>query len=222
MARTARVVAANYPHHITQRGNRRQQTFFAEEDYQVYISILSEWSKRYGVEIWAYCLMPNHVHLIAVPQDSDGLRQAIGQTHLRYTRYINFQKGWRGYLWQGRFGSYLMDERHLLSAARYIEMNPVAAKIVNQPEDYLWSSARAHLNGRDDNLVRVAPLLQMIGNWREYLMQQPLEQEVKKILAHERNGKPLGDQEFIVKMGCILGRDLTTKRPGPKPKSLVN
>ena len=222
MARVARVVAARYPHHITQRGNRRQHTFFAEEDYQVYISLLSEWCKRCSVEIWAYCLMSNHVHLIAVPQDADGLRQAIGQTHRRYTRYINFQKGWRGYLWQGRFGSYLMDQSHLLAAARYIEMNPVAAKVVSRPEEYRWSSAKAHLEGRDDRLVKVAPLLQMIGNWQEYLTRQPLEQEVKAILAHERSGKPLGDQEFISRVGHILGRDLTTKKPGPKPKSLVN
>lgn len=222
MARIARVVAAGYPHHIIQRGNRRQQTFFAEEDYQVYISLLSEWCNRYSVEIWAYCLMPNHVHLIAVPQDSEGLKRAIGETHRRYTRHINFQRGWRGYLWQGRFGSYLMDETHLLTAARYIEMNPVAAKIVNRPEQYRWSSARAHLEGRDDSLVKVAPLLEMVGNWQKYLAQASIENEDRLIHTHERSGRPLGDHEFVSKLERILGRDLAKKKIGPKPKALVS
>jgi putative transposase len=166
MARIGRVVAARLPHHITQRGNRRQQTFFSEEDYREYISLMSEWCKRCNVEIWAYCLMPNHVHLIAVPTTEDALRKAIGEAHRRYTRYINFLKGWRGYLWQGRFSSYPMDEAYLLTAARYIEFNPVRAGLVENPWDYQWSSASAHLSGKDDNLVKVSPLLQIAGNWK--------------------------------------------------------
>jgi len=122
MARIGRVVATGLPHHITQRGNRRQQTFFSEEDYREYITLMSEWCKHCNVEIWAYCLMPNHVHLVAVPASEDDLRRAIGEAHRRYTRYINFLKGWRGYLWQGRFSSYPMDETYLLAAARYIEL----------------------------------------------------------------------------------------------------
>ncbi len=110
MARIGRVVASGLPHHITQRGNRRQQTFFSQEDYREYITLMSEWCKLNNVEIWAYCLMPNHVHLVAVPASEEGLRKAIGESHRRYTRYINFLKGWRGYLWQERFSSYLMDE----------------------------------------------------------------------------------------------------------------
>src|SRR3989304_3449154 len=101
MARLARVVVPGYPHHITQRGNRRQQTFFCDEDYQAYIALMSEWWSRLGVSIWFYCLMPNHVHLIAVPESEDGLRKAIGEAHRRYTRRVNFREGWRGHLWQG-------------------------------------------------------------------------------------------------------------------------
>jgi len=110
MPRIARVVAPGFPHHITQRGNRRQETFFRDEDYVAYKSLLSEWCQRHGVDIWAYCLMPNHVHMIAVPQDEDGLRLAVGEAHRRYTREINFREGWRGHLWQGRFASFPMDE----------------------------------------------------------------------------------------------------------------
>jgi len=105
MARIARVVAPGYPHHIAHQGNRRQQTFFADDDYKVSIELMAEWCLRCGVEIWVYYLMPNHTHLIAVPESTESLRNAIGEAHRRYARMINFRENWRGYLWQGRFGS---------------------------------------------------------------------------------------------------------------------
>ncbi len=115
MARIGRVVVPEIPHHITQRGNRRQKVFFQASDYESYISLLREWCNRYSVEIWAYCLMPNHVHIVAVPHTEKGLSRAIGEVHRRYTRMINFREKWRGYLWQGRFTSYPMDERYLMA-----------------------------------------------------------------------------------------------------------
>ena len=124
MARLARVVVPGLPHHITQRGNRRQQTFFCDEDYEYYLELMGQWCTVHQVEIWAYCLMPNHVHLIAVPQSPDGLRLAIGEVHRRYTRMVNFREGWRGHLWQGRFASFVLDEPYVLTAARYVELNP--------------------------------------------------------------------------------------------------
>ena len=151
MARIARAVAPGYPHHITQRGNRRQQTFFCEDDYLAYIELMAEWCRKYRVEIWAWCLMPNHVHLIAVPHTEEALSRAIGEAHRRYTRRINFREKWRGHLWQERFASFPMDEQYLLATARYIEMNPVAAELVQNPEDYRWSSAQAHLAGEDED-----------------------------------------------------------------------
>ena len=100
------------PHHVTQRGNRRHQTFFGEEDYQHYLELISRFCRAEHVAIWAYCLMPNHVHLIVVPRSSESLRRAIREAHRRYTRSINFREGWRGHLWQGRFASFVMDEDH--------------------------------------------------------------------------------------------------------------
>ena len=120
MARLARVVAAGLPHHVTQRGNRRQKVFFGEGDYEIYRGLLAEGCRAAGVAVWAYCLMPNHVHLILVPSDADGLRAALGEAHRRYTRQVNLREGWRGYLWQGRFASFPMDESHLLACARYV------------------------------------------------------------------------------------------------------
>ena len=133
MARLARVIAPGMPHHVTQRGNRRQQTFSGEEDYQHYLELMAQFCRAEQVAIWAYCLMPDHVHLIVVPQSAESLRRAIGEAHRWYTRWINFREGWRGHLWQGRFASFVMDEDHLLTAARYVELNPVRAGLVQAP-----------------------------------------------------------------------------------------
>src|SRR6266550_2593947 len=140
MTRLARAIVPGLPHHVTQRGNRRQPTFFSSEDYLLYMALMAESCRRYRVDIWAYCLMPNHVHLIAVPSTSDSLRRAIGEAHRRYTLEINGLREWRGYLWQGRFSSFVMDDRYTIAAARYIELNPVRAQLVLRAEDYPWSS----------------------------------------------------------------------------------
>ena len=135
MARMARVVVPDYPHHVAQRGNRRQKTFFCDDDYPYYIDLIAEYSKQSEIDVWAYCLMPNHVHIVRVPKEEDGLRATPGEAHRRYTRHINFRKAWRGHLWQERFHSFTMDERYLLSTVRYVERNPVAARLCYQPED---------------------------------------------------------------------------------------
>ena len=218
MARIARVIAPGYPHHITQRGNRRQKTFFKDEDYETYIRLMSEWCGKLNVEIWGYCLMPNHVHLIAVPNSAFGLRQAIGEAHRRYTRYINFQKGWKGYLWQGRFGSCVLDQRHLIAAARYIEHNPVKAGMVKQPEHYRWSSAVPHLQRKDNSLVRVSPLLDMVPGWAKFLASDPDPEALAQILRHSRTGRPVGSVDFISTLETLTGRTLKPQKPGPKAR----
>ncbi|HLG22129.1 MAG TPA: transposase [Candidatus Manganitrophaceae bacterium] len=216
MARLARAVIPGIPHHITQRGNRRQETFFSEDDYCVYLELMAQWCGRFGVEVWAYCLMPNHSHLIVVPQTEHGLRHAIGEAHRRYTRQVNFRQGWRGHLWQGRFGSFPMDEKYLLTAARYIELNPVKARLAISPEEYPWSSAAAHLAGSDDILVKTSPLLRMVQNWREFLSEGIETMEAAENERHERNGRPLGSAGFVADMEAKLGRTLSRKKPGPQ------
>jgi putative transposase len=207
------------PHHVTQRGNRRQRTFFREDDYAAYLDLMSQWCHQRGVEIWAYCLMPNHVHLIAVPHSKDGLRLAIGEAHRRYTRRVNSRKRWRGYLWQGRFASFVMEEPYLLAAARYVELNPVRAKLVATPGAYRWSSARAHLKGKDDGLVRVRPLLELAGSWRRLLATAPSEAELSVFRQHERTGRVLGSEAFQKRVEKRLGRVLRRRKPGPKKAS---
>ena len=216
MARIGRVVAAGLPHHIIQRGNRRQKTFFRNEDYALYINLMAEWCNRWRVEIWAYCLMPNHVHLIAVPESGDDLCRAIGEAHRRYTGHINFREGWRGHLWQGRFASYPMEENYLLATARYVELNPVRAGLVYAPEMYLWSSASAHISGQDDALVKVRPLIEMVVAWREFLLGDNNEKMAEVIHSHERTGRPIGGEFFIEDLEKKLNRSLRKGRPGPK------
>ena len=218
MARIARVIAPGIPHHVTQRGNRRQNTFFRPDDYTAYIELMVEWCTKCRVEIWAWCLMPNHVHLIAVPETETALARAIGEAHRRYTRRINFREGWRGHLWQERFASYPMDEIYLLAAARYVEMNPVAAGIVTHPGDYQWSSANAHLSGQDDRLTRVEPLLAMVGHWSDFL-RLASEDEMNTFRKHERSGRPLGQESFVAKLEENISRILSPQKRGPKTKS---
>ncbi len=219
MARIARVVVPGVPHHVTQRGNRRQRTFFRADDYKEYTRLLSFFCKRHGVEIWAYCLMSNHVHLIATPETEDGFRQAIGEAHRLYTQAINAREGWVGHLWQGRFYSFPMDETHLLAASRYIELNPVKERLAAKPEVYPWSSARAHLSGRDDFLVTTSPLLQRVPHWEEFLGTGISEDDRKLIERHERTGRPLGSPSFVADLEKILTRPLAPKKRGPKRKS---
>lgn len=218
MARLARVVAPGYPHHVTQRGNRLQQTFFSDDDYQAYVDLMSRSCARCHTEVWAYCLMPNHVHLIMVPAGPDGLRCAVGETHRRYTRRINLREGWMGHLWQERFHSFLLDHPHLLAAARYIENNPVRAGLCNRAEDWPWSSARAHLRGEDDGLVRVAPMSELVASWHEHLSGQTDESLAEQIHTHTRTGRPLGADAWVRDLEVRLDRRLRPHKRGPKPR----
>jgi putative transposase len=206
------VVVPGVPHHVTQRGNRRQQTFFRESDYIVYRDLLAQFCDSCGVEILAYCLMPNHVHLVAVPPRPDSLRRALGETHRRYSSQVNRRQGWTGYLWQGRFRSCPMDERHTVAAVRYVERNPVRAGLAREPWEWPWSSARAHVDGEGDGLVRVAPLLVHTGNWVEFLRLP--EGDLEGLRKHSRSGRPLGDMPFVEKCERITCRDLKPRKVG--------
>ncbi len=219
MARLARVVAPGLPHHVTQRGNRRLQTFFRPADYRLYRELMAEWCDREGVDIWTYCLMPNHVHLIAVPGTATGLARAIGEAHRRYSRIVNQREGWRGHLWQDRFTSFPMDETHLLVAARYVELNPVRARLRRRPEAHPWSSAKAHLAGADDELVKVAPLLELASDWCGFLADGLDDASAEVMRSHERTGRPLGAEGFVKRLEKKLRRPLVKRKPGRRAKA---
>ena len=219
MARIARIVVPGFPHHVTQRGNRCQRTFLRKDDYRAYLELMAEWCGECGVEVWAYCLMPNHVHLIVVPDSPDGLRRAIGEAHRRYTRRVNFREGWRGHLWQGRFASFIMDEPYLLGCARYVERNPVRAGLCSRPREYPWSSAAAHLAGKDDVLVKTKPLLKLVPSWAKHLSADTDEETIRRLHRHEATGRPVGSDRFLTRLEKIVGRPLRPQRPGRKKKT---
>jgi putative transposase len=218
MARLPRVVAPGLPHHVTQRGNRRQQTLFSDEGYAEYRGLLAESCHSCGTEGLADCLMPNHVHLILVPADVFGLRDALGEAHRQYTRMINFREDWKGHLWRERFHSFVMDERHLLAAARYVERNPVSARLCARAQDWGWSSAAAHFAGRDDRLVSVRPLLELVPDWEAFIGEGDDERFNELLRGHASTCRPLGSDTVVESLERQLARSLKRKRPGPKPQ----
>jgi putative transposase len=219
MARLARVVIPGLPHHVTQRGNRREAVFFGDGDYRFYLDLIPAAAKRSGTAIWAYCLMPNHVHFIRVPSDEDGLRATFAEAHRRYTAMVHAREKWTGHLWQGRFSSTAMDERHLLAAARYVPMNPVRAGLAARARDWPWSSARAHLVGADDGVVATQPLLDRIGDFAGLLDADEDEAAVMAIRRSRSTGRPVGAADWIKALEVRTERTLAPARRGPKAQA---
>jgi putative transposase len=216
MARIARIVVPHVPHHVTQRGNRRQDVFFGDADYEAYLALLAEHTRREDVAVWAWCLMPNHVHLLLVPSSEDGLRAALGEAHRRYSQAVNRRQDWRGFLWQGRFASCPTDEAHSYAAARYIELNPVRAGLAATPEAWPWSSARAHLTGKEDGVTAIDGLGIPPRDWADFLGLGLDDETRETIRAGERTGRPLGDAGFVALLEEATGRVLARQKPGPK------
>jgi len=217
MARLARIVVPGIPHHVTQRGNRRQPVFLRDGDYRVYLAILKEHVAQAAVPVLAWCLMPNHVHLVLIPPTEDSLRAALAEAHRRYSRMINQREGWRGYLWQGRFASCPMDETHTVAACRYVDLNPVRAGLVDRAEDWPWSSARTHLGGADDGLTHQAQFGHAPDSWAALLAAGLETPALAAIRRGERTGRPLGDPDFVARLEAATGRTLARRKPGPKP-----
>ncbi|WP_247903631.1 transposase [Bradyrhizobium sp. 131] len=214
MARTSRFVAPGHPHHVTQRGNQRNRVFFGDDDYRLYLSILTEQARVGGCEVWCYCLMPNHVHLILRPDSEAALARTVGETHRRYTTLINGRNKTTGYLWQGRFWSAALDERYLLDAARYVLNNPVDGNKIKHPTAWPWSSARAHASSKSDGVVAVEPLAQRIGPFEQF-MRTEVDPGAKE--RHEtavRRGWPIGDKTFIADLETMLGRKAEPRERG--------
>lgn len=204
------------PHHVTQRGNRREAIFFEDGDQEIYRDLLAEQTAKAGVEVWAYCLMPNHVHLILMPADAEALGRAVGETHRRYTNFINARGRWTGHLFQSRFASAPMDFTHLMRAVRYVSLNPVRARLVSQPEEWKWSSVRAHLAGVDDELVVVRPILDRIANFAD-LLREDKDEDFVELRRSESSGRPVGTTEFVTGLEKLLGRNIARRAPGRKP-----
>ena len=218
MARLARLLVPGLPHHVTQRGNGRARTFFEDADYALYRDLLAENCRASAVEVWAWCLMPNHVHLILVPADADGLRRALAATHRRYAGIVHGRRKRSGHFWQGRFGSVVMDEEHLAAAVRYVSLNPVRARLVARAQDWRWSSVRAHLSGRDDGLTTRGPVLERFSPFRDFLAQPADPAALERLRAAESIGRPLGSTAFLARLERATKRTLRPRKRGPKPR----
>jgi putative transposase len=220
MARLARAVFAGLPHHVTQRGNGRARTFFADEDYQLYRDLLSEHARAAGVEAWSWVLMPNHVHLILVPPEPDSLRRVLAAVHRRYAGHVNARLKRTGHFWQGRFGCVAMDEAHLGAALRYVALNPVRARLVERPTDWRWSSVHVHLGlVPDDGLTAKAPVLSRYPNFGDLLAQGESEALSHRLRRAESIGRPLGDEPFLARLEQAAGR---TFKPAKRGRRRIN
>ena len=218
MPRISRAVATSYPHHITQRGNYQQHVFEDEEDYLQYLHWLKEYSLKYSLKIWAYCLMSNHVHFLCVPMEKDSLAKTFNTLHMRHSQYFNKKKNALGHLWQGRFYSCSLDEKHLYAAIRYVENNPVRARIVEIPHEYKWSSAKAHVYGASDPvLANDCYLEKEIKDWKAYLMENDDKILIDNIRTNTKTGRPCGDEIFIQNIEKLLSRRLNALPKG-RPK----
>jgi putative transposase len=218
MSKIPRLVVPQVPHHVTQRGVRRMQVFFREEDYGWYRRCLRAKAELYGVSIWAYCLMPNHVHLVAVPSDEHGLARALAETHCAYARRVNEGCGWRGHLWQERFWSCPLDEPYLQAVTRYVLRNPVRAGLVPAAVAWPHSSARAHLGLGTDELIDTEPLAERIEDWSRFLAEPSRGEIDRTVRRYVSTGRPLGDAEFVAEVARRTGRDLSLGKPGRKPR----
>ena len=192
--------------------------FKSDSDRTTYLQFIKEETQRCEIDILSWCLMTNHVHFVAVPHDESSLAKGFGQAHKRYTRMKNFGEGVRGYLFQGRFGSCVLDECHLLAAVRYVERNPVSAGIVKNAGEYPWSSAAYHVgNIEEDALVKDRSLYGLVNDWRIYLSGEK-EDEFNTIRKATRTGRPAGNEDFIITMEGRTGRVLRRAKPGRKKR----
>ena len=224
MPRLARNVFAGIPHHITQRGNRREDVFFSDSDRKIYLTWLKEYSRKHGLEILAYCLMTNHVHLVVVPETEKTLQEVLKPLHMRYAQRINREKGWKGHLWQGRFFSSPLDDAYLWAAIRYVERNPVRANMLRKAEQYSWSSAAAHCGIKADGVLTKSKTwgkkFKQIADWSAWLAEEEEQDKLSLLRRNIEKGLPTGSERFIKKLEAVSGKELRF-RPQGRPKKVT-
>ena len=227
MPRQSRLVLPGVALHVIQRGNNRQRCFYGESDHVLYLLHLRELAQRHDCQVHAYCLMPNHVHLLITPSTPDGLSALMRNLGQRYVQYVNRTHGRTGTLWEGRYRSSVAESaRYVLACYRYIELNPVRAGLVDRPESYAWSSYRANADGRDDRLTTPHPELSALGNddgsrrqaYRDLFKEKLEASLVDAIRNAAAGGYPLGSDVFIAGGSLPAGRKLERGRPGRPPK----
>ena len=218
MPRLARSVFPGVPHHLTQRGNRREDVFFTDEDRHAYLAWLQEYCAKQKVTVLAYCLMTNHIHVVAVPPGEEAFQNVFRPLHTRYAQRINRARKWKGHVWQGRFFSSPLDEPYLWAAIRYVERNPVRAGLVRKAEHYPWSSAPAHCGLRHDATLTPDRYwlrqFEAVGSWSAWLAERDQADRVDILRRHVERGLPCGSENFIRKLERIAGQALHYRARG--------
>ena len=218
MARSRRCIVPQYAHHVRHRGVRKDAVFHDESDRLVYLRSLKNGCKEHGVRIWAYVLMTNHVHLVAVPESEISISRALHLAHTEYSAYFNSKYGFSGHLWESRSGIFTMDDSHLWNTVRYVERNPVRAGMVKRAEDYIWSSAAAHCGLRSDTLLSSDfPPSGIIDDWAKWLEIDQSAEEQRTIRRHTSTGRPWCTPELLIQLEKLTGQKLTLNDRG-RPK----
>jgi putative transposase len=221
MPRQRRVIFPGVPHHVTQRGNHRERVFVEPGDPEAYLSLLHAYSRRHGLEIFAYCLMPNHVHVVLLPASAEGMQQALRAVHSQYAQRVNRMRAISGHLWQGRYNSSPLDSNHFLNAIRYVELNPVKGRLTATPEEYPRSSAAAHCGRRLDPLLvppATSNLLRGIADWRKWLAEGVPSDCLENLRQNGRRNLPCGSEEFIAALEKSAGLTLRIRSRGGQRK----
>ena len=216
MTQSMRIVIPGLPHHVVQRGARGVDIFHSAADRTLYLQLLARFGEQYGLSFWAWGLMTNHVHLVAVPANKDSLARGIGSAHRCYARCVNAQTGARGHLFQGRFYSYpSQTDGHLLAVVRYAELNPVLAGLPCRFDQYPWTSAYYRLSGRQDPIVTANPLSELVADWRSFLEDRiQIAEDRSAIERHLSSGHPFGSDEWVSELGRMSGHRVTPKQRG--------
>jgi len=218
MARQPRIVLLGCPHHVTQRGNNRQDVFLLDDDRRFYLETLGELCRREKLRLLGYCLMTNHLHLVAIPDSLTALARGVGGANFRYTLRFNRRYRRSGHLWQNRFYSFALGRDHLLAALAYVDLNPVRAGMERRASDYPFSSAAAHQSGRDSSGLldmRTFAKLNRCGDWAELLAAEDSnEASIRAIRESTRTGRPLGDEAFVKRVERELNVNLERKLAG--------
>lgn len=219
MPRIARAVAPGFPHHVVQRGNNREKVFFNDKDWAVYLFLLKKYSEKWHAPIVCYCLMANHVHLIAIPFPEGSLHKMMQGVTLCYSQHMNRKYGRTGRLWESRYHSCIIDqETYLWSVARYIEQNPVRAKLVEHPVDYPYSSASAHCGLLQDPVLGDALFPEIYQNdYIKFLQSSIPSEQIREIRQSASTGRPLGTDHFVTNIEQKLNKRLRALPVG-RPK----
>lgn len=225
MARLPRVVVVGVSHHVTQRGNARQVILAHDTDRITYLELLRQYSALCHLSLLGYCLMSNHVHLIAVPDTPEALAQTLKLTHGRYASYWDACQSSTGHVWQGRFYSCPLDDIHLWAALRYTELNPVRVGLVTAADEWRWSSAAAHCGAATSDMKLDMERWQKrwtVAEWSRFLTAGESQSDLAALRQCTHTGRPLGTPEFVAALEKSTLRVLAPQKGGRPNKSATD